>query len=62
MAYYRCYFLGRDCGIAAAEDFEAPSDEEARARAEQLFQDRRHRSVGYELWSGSRRLHRHREG
>ena len=61
MSHYRCYFLGKDYAIQAAEDFEAQGDEEALQRAERLFRDRRG-SAGFELWMGTRRIHRHMAG
>lgn len=62
MSHYRCYFLGKDHAIVAAEDFEAPSDEQAREKAEQLFRGRRERIAGFEVWTGARRIHRHVAG
>jgi hypothetical protein len=58
MPYYRCYFLSEDHAIAAVEAYDAASDKEAREKAEALFRQRRDKLAGFEIWAGSRRIHR----
>ena len=65
MPEYRCYFLG-----AAATAFDAPSsretageflaetDEQARLMAELMYQQRHPQAHGFEIWQGTRLVHR----
>lgn len=54
---YRFYFLGPDCRIIGAQEFEAESDEHALALARQLFRASPLPHHGYELWQNRRRIH-----
>ncbi len=54
----RCYFM-RDGDIAAFEEFPGLTDEEATARANLLFSERKHLFEGFELWDRTRLIIRY---
>ncbi len=66
MTNYRCYFLGPSTPspfgapslIEAAQDLQAGTDEEARLTAEAAYARRRNHLHGFELWQGTRLVHR----
>ena len=66
MNEYRCYFLrqttilfGTPSSIDTTEEFSAATDEGARLTVETLYQKRASHVLGYELWQGTRLVHRH---
>jgi hypothetical protein len=56
MLGYRCYFFDPQRRIFASRDFYAGSDDEAIATARTLSIERK--PDGFELWEGSRQVHR----
>jgi hypothetical protein len=58
MADYRLYHLTPLGTIQAVEIIEADSDESAIREAERRFAQRRDYPASYELWTGSRLVHR----
>lgn len=54
---YRFYFLGPDCRIVGAREFEAESDTAALDHAQQLFRANPSQHRGFELWQNRRRVH-----
>lgn len=57
MNHYRCFILGSDATIVAAEIAEHPSDAAAIDWAEALLRDRP-QATGVELWMAGRMVHR----
>jgi hypothetical protein len=56
MSAYRCYFLGEDNRVRAAEDIDCEADVTAIGQALAMLEERpEHRGV--ELWQGRRRVH-----
>jgi hypothetical protein len=56
MSAYRCYFLGEDNRVRAAEDIDCEADVTAIGHALAMLEERpQHRGV--ELWQGKRRVH-----
>ena len=53
MARYRCYFVGSDGQLVAAETIFSDSDSDAKAKAEELFA-RKAYATGYDLHLGDR--------
>jgi len=49
----RCYFMNNG-HIDAVEVLTTTSDEDAISQARVLFQERKHRFEGFELWDGDR--------
>jgi hypothetical protein len=65
MADYRCYFLrpatlffGAPSSIETTEEFLADTDEQARLVAETMYRQRQNHSHGFEVWQGTRLVHR----
>jgi hypothetical protein len=56
MTYYRCYFLGADDHIKAAEDIESDTRREAVQQALRMIRERPHHS-SVELWEGTKRIY-----
>lgn len=54
---YRFYFLGPECRIVGAREFEAESDAAALGPAQQLFRASALPHRGFELWQDRRRVH-----
>ena len=54
----RCYFM-RDGHIDAVEELPGLSDEQAIAKADALFSQRKHLFEGFEVWDRTRVLIRH---
>jgi hypothetical protein len=57
MAMYRCYFLGADDRIRAAEDIEAGNRDEAVENARAMLRERTHHDA-IELWEGEKKIYR----
>jgi hypothetical protein len=55
MARYRCYFLGSDGQLVAAETINTERDEDAVVMARELFA-RKAYAVGFELREGDRQV------
>ncbi|HEX3972955.1 MAG TPA: hypothetical protein VHX19_16625 [Stellaceae bacterium] len=53
---YSCLFLQPDGGVAAREEFEAETDNDAVVVARALYAERAARD-GLELWDEARRIH-----
>jgi hypothetical protein len=53
MARYRCYFIGSDGQLVAAETIISENDRDARAKADALFHQKAH-ATGYDLHLGER--------
>jgi len=67
MADYRCYFLrpaklvlGAPTSIDATEEFLADTDEQARLMAEAWYRQRQNQIHGFEVWRGTKLVHRQR--
>ena len=66
VADYRCYFFGHPTAstfsalssIEAPENLSAETDDDAGMMAESIYRQRRNQIHGYELWQGTRLLHR----
>ena len=65
MNEYRCYFLrpptlrfGSPSSIDTTEEFRAETDDQARLVADTMYRKRSDQAHGYELWQGSRLVHR----
>jgi hypothetical protein len=56
----RCYFM-RGGRIEAVEELPGLSDEQALAKADALFSERKHKFEGFELWNRARVIIRHPE-
>lgn len=56
----RCYFMRRG-HFAAVEVLVDLSDETAIGQAEALFEERKQEFEGFELWDGTRLVHRHQQ-
>jgi hypothetical protein len=54
----RCYFM-RGGHIASVEELWGLSDDEALAKAHELFSERKHLFEGFELWDRTRFLFRY---
>ncbi|HLI13126.1 MAG TPA: hypothetical protein VKY65_16150 [Alphaproteobacteria bacterium] len=59
MASYWCYFLDEESTLADGEGVVAESDDAARLASERLFLAARDAFLGFEVWQGSRFVHRH---
>ena len=59
MAHYRCFFVDTLITLIGSEDFHAVDDGGAIEIVMSLFRERNYRSSGFELWHGSRLVHRH---
>lgn len=55
MARYRCYFIGSNGQLVAAETIESEGDEEAAAVADRLFAEKAH-ATGFDLRLGTRQI------
>ena len=53
MARYRCYFVGSDGQLVAAETIVSENDRDARAKADALFAQKVY-ATGYDLHLGDR--------
>jgi len=65
MTDYRCYFLrpatlyfGAPSTIETTEQIAAETDDQARLMAESMYLRRRNRIHGFEIWQGTRLVHR----
>jgi hypothetical protein len=52
----RCYLIRGGHYIAAAENLEVKSDEEALEKCKALFAERKSKFEGFEVWDGTRKL------